>query len=343
VKLFAAGGRKLSDEQETALEAELHALLRHEAPGAPRTGDAVGTVTDGADALSRWALSVAASLDGRRLEGLHVVVDCANGAASAVAPELLRSLGATVDVLHAEPDGTNINAGCGSTHPDDLQAAVVARGAQAGIAFDGDADRVLAVDATGRLVDGDQIIAIAALDRHERGVLAHDTVVVTVMTNLGFRLGMAEHGIHVLEVPVGDRHVLAALADGGLTLGGEQSGHVVFADLATTGDGLLTAVQLLDVVARRAQPLADLADQAMTRLPQVLRNVRVPAKDLDLSGPLAADVAREEAALGTRGRVLVRGSGTEPIVRVMVEAPTLEEAEATADRLVARVTSLGAG
>ena len=341
VKLFTAGGRKLSDEQEAALEAELHELLRHESPGADRTGDAVGAVVDARADVVRWSDAVAASLDGRRLDGLHLVVDCANGAASTVAPAVLRSLGAAVDVLHDEPDGTNINAGCGSTHPEELQRVVVERGAHAGIAFDGDADRVFAVDAAGRLVDGDQIIAITAIDRHQRGVLAQGTVVVTVMTNLGFRLGMAEHGIEVLEVPVGDRHVLEALAAGGLTLGGEQSGHVIFADQATTGDGLLTAVQLLDVVVRTGEPLAALADAAMTRLPQVLRNVRVARTGLDLSGPLGPDVAREEAALGDRGRVLLRGSGTEPLVRVMVEAPTLAEAEAAADRLAERVAALG--
>ena len=201
-----------------------------------------------------------ASIDGRGLEGMRVVIDCANGAATTVAPKVLRALGATVEVLHDEPDGTNINAGCGSTYPEDLQKAVVQRGADAGIAFDGDADRVLAVDAGGRLIDGDQIIAVTAIDRRDHGRLAKDTVVVTVMTNLGFRLGMQEHGIEVLEVPVGDRYVLEALADEGLTLGGEQSGHVVFTDLATTGDGLLTAVQLLDVVRRSGRSLAELAD-----------------------------------------------------------------------------------
>lgn len=343
VKLFTAGGRKLSDDQERALEAELHALLRHEAAGEERTGDAIGGIVDARSAVSRWSASVAGSIEGRRLDGLHVVVDCANGAASTSAPEVLRSLGATVDVLHDEPDGTNINAGCGSTHPDDLQRTVVANGAHVGLAFDGDADRVLAVDAAGRLIDGDQIIAIAAIDRHARGALAGGAVVVTVMTNLGFRLGMAEHGIEVLEVPVGDRHVLEALAARQLTLGGEQSGHVVFADQATTGDGLLTAVQLLDVMVRSQRPLAELADAAMVRLPQVLRNVRVAAKGLDLSGPLADDLAREEAALGDRGRVLLRGSGTEPLVRVMVEAPSLEEAEAAAERLADRVAALGGG
>jgi len=342
VKLFTAGGKKLTDDLEEALEAELYSLLSHQDPGQARTGDAVGTVTDGAGDVSRWSESVLASVDGRGLEGLRVVVDCANGAATHVAPSVLRSLGATVDVLHDEPDGTNINAGCGSTHPDDLRRAVVRRGADVGFAFDGDADRVLAVDDDGRLIDGDQIIAVTAIDRRDHGRLAHDTVVVTVMANLGFRLGMAEHGIEVLEVPVGDRYVLEALAEGGLSLGGEQSGHVVFADLATTGDGLLTAVQLLDVVCRSGRPLAELADHAMTRLPQVLWNVRVVDKGIDVNAALAADIAEVEAELGDHGRVLIRGSGTEPLVRVMVEAPTAEEAEAAAGRLIAAVEGLGA-
>ncbi len=343
VKLFTAGGRKLTDPVEEALEAELHALLAHQDHGTARTGDAVGTITSGATEIDRWIASVLASIDGRGLEGLHVVVDCANGAASAVAPDALRALGARVDVVHDEPDGTNINAGCGSTHPGDLQREVVERGAAMGIAFDGDADRVLAVDAAGRLVDGDQIIAVSAIDRSARGLLAKDTVVVTVMTNLGFRLGMAAHGIEVLEVPVGDRYVLEAVADEGLSLGGEQSGHVIYADLATTGDGLLTAVQLLDVVARSHTPLAELADAAMTRLPQVLRNVRVAGKGMDVSAALAPEIAAVEAELGDHGRVLIRGSGTEPLVRVMVEAPTEDSAALAADRLVAAVERLGPG
>ncbi len=343
VKLFTAGGAKLSDEVEEALEAELHALLSHQDHGAARTGDAVGSVTDGSADVTRWAESVLASIDGRGLEGMQVVVDCANGAATHVAPKVLRALGATVHVLHDEPDGTNINAGCGSTYPEDLRKAVVQRGADAGIAFDGDADRVLAIDADGRLIDGDQIIAITAVDRRDHGRLAKDTVVVTVMTNLGFRIGMAEHGIKVLEVPVGDRYVLEALADEGLTLGGEQSGHVVFADLATTGDGLLTAVQLLDVVRRSGRSLGELADAAMTRLPQVLRNVRVTDKGMDVNAALADDIAAVETELGDHGRVLIRGSGTEPLVRVMVEAPTADQAEAAANRLVTAVEGLGTG
>lgn len=340
VKLFGPGGRKLDDDTEADLERELHSLLRHEVSGDPHTGDAIGTVVDGTSEVARWAASVAASIDGRRLAGLRVVIDCANGAASEVGPELLRSLGADVTVLHDEPDGTNINAGCGSTHPADLQLAVVAHGAAVGIALDGDADRALAVDAAGRLIDGDQIIAIVAIDRRGAGTLVDDTVVVTVMTNLGFRLGMVEHGINVLQVPVGDRYVLEALDDGGLSLGGEQSGHVIFTDRATTGDGLLTAVQLLDVVARSGRPLANLADAAMTRLPQVLRNVRVARGVTEVVAALADEVAKVEAELGDHGRVLIRASGTEPLVRVMVEAPTAEQAEASADRLAAAVAGL---
>jgi phosphoglucosamine mutase len=341
VKLFAPGGRKLTDDVESALEAELHALLTHQGAASPRTGDAVGTVVDGSTFVERWVQSVTGSIGDRRLDGLSLVVDCANGAATRDAPRVLRALGARVEVLHDEPDGTNINAGCGSTYPEDVQKAVVDRGADAGLAFDGDADRVLAVDADGRVIDGDQIIAVCAIDRRNSGRLAKDTVVVTVMANLGFRLGMQEHGIHVMEVPVGDRYVLEALADEALTLGGEQSGHVIFADLATTGDGLLTAVQLLDTVVRSGRPLGALADDAMTRLPQVLRNVRVAGTGIDVTTPLADEIAAIEAELGERGRVLVRGSGTEPLVRVMVEAPTAEVAEAAAARLVEAVEAIG--
>ena len=343
IKLFAPGGHKLTDDLETALEAELKALLTHEGARRARTGDAVGTVVDGSAAVERWADSVQRSIEGRGLEGMTLVVDCANGAATNVAPKVLRALGANVEVIHDEPDGMNINTGCGSTYPEDLQKTVIRRGADAGLAFDGDADRVLAVDADGRLIDGDQIIAITAIDRRDRRRLPKDTVVATVMANLGFRIGMQEHGIEVREVPVGDRQVLEALADGGLSLGGEQSGHVIFADLATTGDGLLTAVQLLDAVHRAGKPLGELADAAMTRLPQVLHNVRVADKDIDVADLLAAEIAAVEAELGDHGRVLVRGSGTEPLVRVMVEAPTAEAAETAAARLVAAVEAHGGG
>jgi phosphoglucosamine mutase len=353
IKLFSAGGRKLPDAVEQQLELELQRLLgavvspssvEPDGDGlAAVTGAAVGRIAAATRAHEGYGAAVAASLDGRRLDGLTAVVDCANGSASVVAPRVLRELGVQVDVVHAAPDGTNINDGCGSTHTDDLARAVVERGADLGIAFDGDADRVLLVDAAGELVDGDQIIALCAIDRHERGVLTGDSVVVTVMTNLGFRLAMEKRGIHVVETNVGDRYVLEALESGGLSLGGEQSGHVIFPDLATTGDGLLTAVQTLDVVVRADQPLAELAADAMTRLPQVLRNVRVAQRDPAIVDRLAPAIAAVERRLGDQGRVLVRTSGTEPLVRVMAEAPTPAEARAAVDELVQVVEALSAG
>jgi phosphoglucosamine mutase len=343
IKFFAAGGRKLSDDAERALEAELDRVLNDGPRAEPPTGADVGAITSGLGGRERYEASVIATLEGRRLDGLRVVIDCAHGAAFAVAPSVLGRLGADVTVLNARPDGTNINARCGSTHPEELQHRVVAEDAQVGLAFDGDADRVLAVDHQGRLVDGDQLVALCALDRRDRGLLVGDTVVVTVMTNLGFRLAMAERGIKCVETQVGDRYVLEALEEGAWSLGGEQSGHVIFRDLATTGDGLLTGVQVLDVVARSGRPLAELA-AVMTRLPQVLRNVRVADRDgLDAADALWSEVREAETALGDHGRVLIRPSGTEPVVRVMVEAPTLEDAEAVTARLVTAVErSLGA-
>ena len=375
IKLFSAGGRKLSDAVEDQLELELQRIVgaiasssssssssgssgssssssssgsslgRSGATDGERpvpTGVGVGRIESAAQAHDGYAAAVVASIEGRRLDGLSAVVDCANGSASVVAPRVLRDLGVEVEVLHAAPDGTNINDGCGSTHPGALARTVVSRGADLGIAFDGDADRVLLVDAAGELVDGDQIIALCAIDRHQRGTLTDDSVVVTVMTNLGFRLAMEQRGIHVVETKVGDRYVLEALEAGGLSLGGEQSGHVIFPGLATTGDGLLTAVQALDVVVRAGRPLADLAAGAMTRLPQVLRNVRVARRDPAIVDRLADDIAAVEKRLGDHGRVLVRTSGTEPLVRVMAEAPTAAEAEAAVDELVRAVEVVGA-
>jgi phosphoglucosamine mutase len=341
IKFFAAGGRKLADDVEQELEAVLDELLAGAAP-VPQLEAVATAPPPGADA---WLDAVVGSLEGRRLDGLRVVVDCANGASSAFAGPALARLGADVEVLHAHPDGRNINDRCGSTHPHDLQEAVVASGAAVGLAFDGDADRVLAVDEAGRLIDGDHLIALFATDLRARGRLAHDQVVVTVMTNLGFRLAMAEQGIEVVETGVGDRQVLAALERSGGSLGGEQSGHVVFADLATTGDGLLSGVQLLDLLVRAGTPLSELADGAMTQLPQVLVNVRVARRRADIAQAMATEIAAEEASLGGRGRVLVRPSGTEPLVRVMVEAEHQEVAEAVAHRLadVARARCEGGG
>jgi phosphoglucosamine mutase len=336
IKLFAPGGLKLRDDTQAAIEAE----LAEPASSNGVTGRAVGAITHvEGRATERYEAAVLDALDGRRLDGLRVVLDCANGAASDVAPEVFRRTGASVTVIHAAPDGVNINDGCGSTHPADVAAEVRAQGADLGFAFDGDADRVLAVDHTGRLVDGDQLIAVAALDLRARGELRGDIVVVTVLSNLGFRQGMAAAGIEVVETAVGDRYVLEALDHHGASLGGEQSGHLIFRDRATTGDGLLSALVVADVVTRAERPLAELADAAMTRLPQVLRNVRLTFRPPDLVDRISSQVAKAEAALGESGRVLIRPSGTEPMIRVMVEAPTEEAAAAIADELVEAVTS----
>jgi phosphoglucosamine mutase len=336
IKFFAPGGRKLSDEVEERLEAELDGLLREPVP----TASAADPVDDSVG--SAWIDAVVASVPDRALEGLHLVVDCANGSASRWAPGALERLGATVEVIHASPDGTNINAGCGSTHPEDLQARVLADGADAGLAFDGDADRVVGVDAKGALVDGDHLIAICAVDRHRRGELVDDTVVVTVMANLGFRLAMEAKGIRVEETAVGDRYVLEALARGGWSLGGEQSGHVIFPGLATTGDGLLTGVQVLAAVHAAGQTLAEAAG-VMTSLPQVLLNVAVAQRRPDIADHLAGPIAEAEARLGARGRVLIRPSGTEPLVRVMVEAEDTGLADEVAGALATAVEAASRG
>jgi phosphoglucosamine mutase len=341
VKLFAAGGSKLPDATEEAIEEELDRILSG-AGGAPRppTGPGVGRITTDAEAADAYVEHLLAAAEGRDLSGLDVVVDCANGAASVVAPEVLRRLGATVHALATEPDGTNINAGCGSTHPELVAAEVRKRGAEVGLALDGDADRLLAVDHSGELVTGDELMAMFALDLAARGRLAGNTVVVTVMSNLGLRLAMGAAGISVRETPVGDRYVLEALDADGLALGGEQSGHIVFRQLATTGDGVLTAVLLLDLLRRSGRPLAELASGSMRRLPQVLRNVEVhdPRSIVDTPDVKAA-VAALEQELGDRGRVLLRASGTEPLVRVMVEAEDEHRAERSATQLCAVVTA----
>ena len=338
IKLFAAGGRKLADEVEAAVEAVMAEVLQL-GPSDPPTGADVGSVLAIPDHVDAWLAAVAGSLEGRRLDGLRVVLDCANGAASALAAELFDEVGADVAVLEASPDGTNINDGCGAAHPQRLARAVVDEGAHLGLAFDGDADRCMAVDAAGLVVDGDQQLALLGVDRLGRGALAHDTVVVTVMTNLGFRQAMAREGIAVVDTPVGDRYVLEAMEAGGFVLGGEQSGHVIQRDLATTGDGLLTGLAVADVVARTGRPLADLA-AVMTRLPQVLVNVRLPVVAEALDGVIERArpaVVAAESELGDSGRVLLRRSGTEPLVRVMVEAPTAQRAEAVAAGLAAAV------
>ncbi len=332
VKLFGPGGGKLDDDTQTALESALADSSHLPAPdrGGPRL------VTGASELVVEYEAVVVgtADFDG---SGLHAVVDAAHGSATAVLPGSLRAHGVAVTVINDAPDGRNINQDCGSTCPETVARAVRDLGADLGLTFDGDADRVLAVDHTGRLVDGDQIIAICAIDRHRRGRLLGNTVVVTVMTNLGFHRAMAERGIDVVTTPVGDRHVLAALQEAGWALGGEQSGHVIFPNLAGTGDGLLTAMQLLEVVARRNLPLSDLSDEAMTKLPQVLKNVTLGGKPVD-ERKLSAAIASAEETLGSQGRVLVRPSGTEPVIRVMVEAESVELAETVASGIASAIS-----
>ncbi len=325
IKFLARGGTKLDDRVEDAVEERLGE------PWARPTGADVGRVRRHETAVAEYAQHLVRTIE-KPLAGIRVVLDCAQGAAWNVGPRALRDAGATVIPLHARPDGLNINDGCGSTHLGPTRAAVIEHGAHVGFALDGDADRCLAVDHTGAVVDGDQILAILALGLHERGRLVEDTVVATVMSNLGFAQAMEAHGLRVLRTRVGDRYVLEAMNAGGYSLGGEQSGHVIMRDHATTGDGLLTALQVLERMAVTGRTLAELAG-VMTRLPQVLVNVEGVDKDRTNDHGLATAVAEEENALGDDGRVLLRPSGTEDLVRVMVEADTAERAQETADRL----------
>lgn len=327
IKFLARGGLKLDDELELAIEQRLRE------PWDRPVGADVGRIrTDTGVAGDTYVEHLVGTLD-VSLAGLRIAVDCANGAASEVGPAALRAAGADVVVINASPDGRNINEQCGSTHPEQLQAAVIAAGADLGVAFDGDADRCLAVDHSGALVDGDQIMGVLALAMRDRGALAHDTLVATVMSNLGLKLAMTAQGINLLETSVGDRYVLEAMRAGGYSLGGEQSGHVILSDHATTGDGVLTALQLAGRVASTGQKLEQLAG-VVQRLPQIL--VNVPGVDRSRTSSdeaLAAAVLSAQEELGEAGRVLLRPSGTEPLVRVMVEAASQADAERIAGRL----------
>jgi phosphoglucosamine mutase len=351
IKFFSRGGLKLPDPVEDEIERSLAALSGTAngrarpafAQGRPEAG--FGQVTDASADVERYLAHLLSTLPdsgGRSpLNGMRVVVDCAHGSAYDIAPRLLRRAGAEVFAIGAEPDGDNINSGCGSTSLGALSAAVRAHGADAGLAFDGDADRCLAIDADGQVIDGDQILAVLAFALHDEGRLAGNTIVATVMSNLGLRLAMRDAGIAVVETPVGDRYVLAAMLAGQFVLGGEQSGHIILLDHATTGDGLLTGLQLLGVVAGRGQPLGELA-KAMTRYPQVL--VSIPGVDKSLvtsSADLTGAVRAAEAELGESGRVLVRPSGTEDTVRIMVEAVDAVQARRLADTLSGVVRGLG--
>ncbi len=326
IKFLSRGGQKLDDAAELAIERRLRE------PWDRPQGGAVGRVTTYDAAIDDYVGHLIASIE-HPLVGIKVVLDCAEGAASEAAPRALVGAGADVTAIHAMPNGRNINDGCGSTHLESLQAAVLKDGAHVGFALDGDADRCLAVDHEGTVVDGDQILAILALSLHEEGRLAKDTVVATVMSNLGFVQAMRAAGIGVRQTKVGDRYVLEAMKVSGYSLGGEQSGHVIMSDHATTGDGTLSALAVLHRMATTGQSLKELA-AVMTRLPQVLVNVPdVDKERTDEDAVIAAAVAEEEAGLAGTGRILLRPSGTEPIVRVMVEAPTEELAAQVADRL----------
>jgi phosphoglucosamine mutase len=333
IKFFGHDGFKLTDAEEDRVEELLHGP---DDDGAGRPlGDRVGRILPDAAPIAAWQDDVVAA--GSDLGGMVVVVDAANGSASALGPEVYRRLGAKVVALHAAPDGRNINRDCGSTHPESLMEAVVAQGADVGIAHDGDADRLVAVDHLGNEVDGDEILAVLARDAHLRGVLPHDTVATTVMTNLGFLRAMADLGIGVEITRVGDRYVMEAMRAKGLTLGGEQSGHLISLDHATTGDGILSAVMLLATMAQRGTSLAELRG-VMTRLPQVLVNVAgVDKHRLADASHVEAVVADVTARLGDDGRVLVRPSGTEPLIRVMVEAVTEPRARAAAEEIATAV------
>ncbi|MCU1637019.1 MAG: phosphoglucosamine mutase [Cryobacterium sp.] len=322
IKFFAFGGTKLPDEVEDRIEAHL------EGTRLTPTGGDVGRIRRFADAEDRYVIHLLSTLP-HRLDGIHVVLDCAHGAAAGVSPQVFTDAGARVTVIGADPDGININDGVGSTHLDNLAKAVLKHGADVGIAHDGDADRCLAVDRDGKIVDGDQIMAILAVSMAERGVLKDRTLVATVMSNLGLRKAMAANDIRMIETRVGDRYVLEELNADDLSLGGEQSGHVIMTKFATTGDGILTGLHLVAEMARTGKSLAELAS-VMTVFPQILVNVRdVDHHALDADEVIARAVRDAEAELGDTGRVLLRPSGTEPMVRVMVEAAD----QATADRL----------
>lgn len=335
IKFFAAGGNKLDDAVEKEIE---HAMLNLEETGP--TGTGIGRIIEEApDGLDRYLFHLSRAVP-RKLDGIRVVVDCANGAASQAAPLAYAAAGADVVSIHDKPNSYNINDGCGSTHINVLQEAVVKHGADLGLAHDGDADRCLAVDSEGNVVDGDQIMAILAVSMKEDGLLHHNTLVATVMSNLGLKLAMKENGIDLRTTKVGDRYVLADLNAGGYSLGGEQSGHVVVPDFATTGDGTLTGLCLMARMAKTGKSLSELAS-VMKVLPQTLINVPVSDKAIIADAPeVKAAIAEAEAQLGDTGRVLLRPSGTEELFRVMVEAADAETARKIAGKLAAVVAAV---
>jgi phosphoglucosamine mutase len=351
IKIFAAGGLKLSDDQQASIEREMIARDTAVRDGVATNSQIVDEISSGGEKFVAERLNLRPELlqeycdwivdlvPRDAFKNLHVALDCANGAFSYVAPEVFSKLGATVTTVNATPDGRNINLQCGATHPSALVEVVKNVGANFGVAFDGDGDRLIAVDNKGQIVDGDHLLAISALNMKTQGTLRGNKVVVTVMTNIGFHEAMKSAGIEVLTTPVGDRSVLLALEENLLSLGGEQSGHIIYQDFATTGDGLLAAIKLATVVVESKKTLNEVAVNAMTSFPQVLINLRIAKRVEGVDSIFKSEIEAAEKALGESGRVLVRASGTEPMVRVMVEAPQQEVAEQVAATLADAISA----
>ena len=351
IKIFAAGGLKLSDDQQASIEREMIARDTAVSEGVATNSQVVDEISSGGEKLVAKRLNLRPELlqeycdwivdlvPRDAFKNLHVALDCANGAFSYVAPEVFSKLGATVTTVNATPDGRNINLQCGATHPSALVEVVKNVGANFGVAFDGDGDRLIAVDNKGQIVDGDHLLAISALNMKTQGTLRGNKVVVTVMTNIGFHEAMKRAGIEVLTTPVGDRSVLLALEENSLSLGGEQSGHIIYQDFATTGDGLLAAIKLATFVVESKKTLNEVAVNAMTSFPQVLINLRIAKRVEGVDSIFRSEIEAAEKALGESGRVLVRASGTEPMVRVMVEAPQQEVAEQVAATLADAISA----
>ncbi len=335
VKIFGYGGRKLSDDEESRIEVELASELAKELAGSAVANQGASHP----EYLEKYCTALIATVPKNALSKLHIALDCANGALSNVSPDVFGALGATVSTIHAAPNGQNINHECGATNPATLSEVVKNVKAHVGIAFDGDGDRLIAIDNTGSIVDGDHLLAISAREMKRNGTLRNNKVAVTVMTNIGFHRAMTQAAIEVITTPVGDRSILAAIKDNDLSLGGEQSGHIIYHDLATTGDGLLAAIRLAVLAANSAQTFSQIASDAMTSFPQVLINVRVAKRTENIEQLFAEEILQAEKTLADNGRVLVRPSGTEPVVRVMVEASQHEIAESVATTLANAITA----
>ena len=339
IKIFGAGGCKLSDAEQESIEQAMLARGENAKAADNMVSSSAKSGVARPELLQEYCDWLVGLVRPGALKNLHVALDCANGAFSHVAPEVFSKLGATVTTINATPDGRNINLQCGATHPEPLSEVVKSVEAHFGVAFDGDGDRLIAVDGNAQIVDGDHLLAISALDMKHRGTLRNNKVVVTVMTNIGFHQAMKNAGIEVVTTPVGDRSVLLALDDESLSLGGEQSGHIIYRDLATTGDGLLAAVSLAALIAESKKSLSEIANTAMTSFPQVLINLRVGKRVDGVDQLFKSEIAAAEKTLGASGRVLVRASGTEPMVRVMVEAPQQDIAEKVAATLAEAITA----